>query len=81
MNAEKLTISPKTLALIECLDALNKHWTQTLNALCLAHSDNSAWEMMDERYTPAFEELKAVLYGLLNSSIEQSMGCIGYEDI
>lgn len=81
MKKDYLTISPKTHALVECMDSLNNHWEQTRLALRKTYSDQATCELMDEKYNSAFNELKEVLQEFLLQSIEHHMGRIDFKEI
>lgn len=81
MKKENLTISPETQAIIECMDSLNNNCEQTHLALRKTYSDQVTCELMNEKYNPAFNELKGVLQAFLLQSIEHHMGCINFKEI
>ena len=69
-------VSPETQALIGCLESLNNHWEQTKNALRKTYSEKVSLELMDDAYTPAFDELKKAVQQFVLISIENNMGIV-----
>ncbi len=74
MKTKEITVSPETMAFIECLESLNKHWQQTSDALSKTYYENTSCQMMEAKYRPAFENMKAVIHGFIMESIENNIG-------
>ncbi|MDL2297439.1 hypothetical protein LJC68_09105 [Bacteroidales bacterium OttesenSCG-928-B11] len=80
-GSHSITISTATHALIECLDSLNKHWEQTRVALSKTYGEKDTYDLMEQEYNPAFDQLKTAVQGFLLYSIEGNMGKIDYKEI
>lgn len=76
MKKEDLTISPKTQALIECLDSANQLWEQVSAALSYSFKESTVYEIMDEHYNEAHYQLKDAIGKLIIQSIESNIGIV-----
>lgn len=77
----RFTISSETQVFIECLESLNNHREQTINALRKTYSEKIAFELMDSTYDSAFDNLKEGIQQFLLLSIENNMGLIDSKQI
>ena len=79
--AKEIKISPYTLALLECINSLNKHSEQVYKALSDYFDNKAAENLMNSKYYPAFETLKENLNDFLMVSITANIDEIDFEEI
>lgn len=69
----RFTVSKETQTLLESLRLLSNHWEEVHNALALIYGDKQAEEMMNEKYSDAYDKLEGVVYGFVCDSIREGL--------
>ncbi len=74
MKTNNLTISPKTKALIDCLESANLLWEQVFKALAIEYEEATVLDIMDDFYKESHFQLKDTIGKLIIQSIETNIG-------
>ena len=67
---KNLTVSKPTVAIIECMQALNAHRERMLEALSKTYYEETAYKIVREKYDPVFMQLKEVVNGFFIDIVE-----------